>query len=73
VLVGIKGGGFSVPDMIKRLIINSLIPLIAGKALISASPFAEKWAAYFSKLLTYISSLVIIFQPWVTISRSTKK
>ncbi len=72
-LVGIKGGGFSVVAMIKRLVVYSLLPLIAGKASTSASEQARQLAAYFSKTLTYISSGVIIFQPWVAISRSTKK
>ena len=72
-LVGISGGGFSVGKMIKRLVFTSLLPLIAGKAAMSASATARQWAAYFSKVLTYISSAVIVFQPWVAISRSTKK
>ncbi len=72
-LAGIKGSGFSVPAMIKRLVVTSLTPLVAGKALISASPTAATWAQHTAKLLTYISSAVIVFQPWVTISRSTKK
>ena len=71
--MGIKGGGFSVGAMIKRLIFTSLLPLIAGKAATSASEYARDLAVYFSKTLTYISSGVIIFQPWVAISRSTKK
>jgi hypothetical protein len=72
-LVGISGGGFSVVAMIKRLATTSLTPLLVGKAVTSASETARDLAAYFSKLLTYISSGVIIFQPWVAISRSTKK
>ena len=72
-LVGIKGGGFSVPDMIKRLALFSLTPLVVGKVSVSVSPQFAAFCTYFSKLLTYISSGVIIFQPWVTISRSTSK
>ena len=63
-------GKIDVLGMIKKLILTSLLPLVAGKASMDASATFREYATYFSKLLTYISSAVIVFQPWTAISNS---
>jgi len=70
--IGAQSGGIDPGDLLFKLSLTILLPLIAGKALRWFTR-VERWVAAWKLQLKFLSSALLICVPWITMSQSAAR